>query len=91
MKVDDFEFELGQSVRDVITGFRGYVSSRIQHITGCNQYDVKPRELDKDDKMKDGQWFDEGRLEITDDESVSLPSRPEKRPGGPAPDAPRKA
>lgn len=87
-----FKIEMGVKVRDIINGFEGVVTGRAEYVTGCNQYIVCPTGLDKDGKMRDSSWFDEGRLEV-----VSKPPRKvatmvaEARPqfGGPRSDAPR--
>jgi hypothetical protein len=54
---------LGKKVKDKITGFEGIATSKHIYITGCNQYGVQPS-IDKDGKIPDPKWFDEGRLEI---------------------------
>lgn len=69
MKPNPFVFELGQEVRDIISGFTGIVRSRSQWLTGCNTYGVSSREL-KDGKPQDPVWFDEHILVSTGGESV---------------------
>ena len=54
---------LGLEVKDKITGFTGIVTARINYLTGCDRYAVTPP-VDKDGKVRDGEWFDEGRLMI---------------------------
>jgi hypothetical protein len=36
----DFLFELGIEVEDSVTGYKGHITARVQHITGCNTYHV---------------------------------------------------
>lgn len=82
-----FKFELGETLKDIITGFHGVVMGRTQYATGCNHYGLVSRDLDKDGKPKDWQWFDESRL-------VSVPKAGKvkfnltKPTGGPYPNAP---
>ena len=56
--------ELGQRVRDRITGFEGIATSRVEYLTGCVQYCVKPDKLDEKGKMIEGEYIDMGQLEI---------------------------
>jgi len=83
---DDFQFELGQEVKDKITGFIGVVTGRCQFLTGCNRYDVRSRKLDKDGIPMKDQWFDEHQMEATKGKKVSIdePTKSEKKKGGPA-------
>lgn len=54
--------QLGQKVKDKITGFTGIVIGRAEYLTGCNQFGVQP-EVGKDGKVEGATWFDEGRLQ----------------------------
>ena len=56
---------LGMKVRDKVTGAEGVVSSVSFDLFGCIQAVVVPQ-ADKDGKRQEGDWFDVGRLEITD-------------------------
>lgn len=55
--------ELGQKAKDKITQFEGILTAKITYLYGCNQYCIVPPA--KDGEVKEGQWFDEGRIEIT--------------------------
>ena len=55
---------LGKKAKDKITGFEGIVTSKHIYLTGCNQYGIQPA-IDKDGKVPQKEFFDEGRLEIT--------------------------
>lgn len=59
----DFDEMMGKEVKDIVTGFSGIVTGKITWLFGCNQYNVMPRVAENGD-TKDGQWFDEGRLEV---------------------------
>lgn len=74
--------ELGNKVKDIVTGFEGIVVARVEYLNGCIQYCVKPKA--KDGKMEDGQYIDEKVLEVVD-KGVSVRM---SRTGGPMPDTP---
>ena len=61
-----FKLDLGLKVKSTISGFKGIITSRSEHINGCNRYWVSPS-VDKDGKLPDGYWFDEGELEVIKD------------------------
>lgn len=52
--------KLGTTVEDIITGFTGMVTGRVEYISGCNQLLVQPR-VDKNGAFQPQQWFDEER------------------------------
>ena len=56
-----YTVELGAIVESNISGFKGMVVSRSEHLNGCNRYWVQPR-VTKDGKIPDGLWFDECEL-----------------------------
>ncbi len=58
-----FKHELGIEAKDTVTGFRGIIIGRAQHLTGCNTYGLKPL-VDKEGKILEDQWFDETRIDI---------------------------
>lgn len=70
--------KLGLEVKDKITGFTGIITARASYITGCDKYGVTPP-VDKDGKVRDSEWFDDGRLEIigkgvaVDDVTMAVP------------------
>lgn len=53
----------GKKAKDKVTGFKGIITARIDYMYGCAQYCLTP-EIDKEGKKKEGEWFDEGRIEI---------------------------
>lgn len=80
----EHKFELGQPVKDVITGFKGVAMARIEFLTGCTQYGVTPK-LGSDGKIPDTNYFDEDRL-VADGKPIKL--QPKRTDGpGPAPKA----
>ena len=90
-KVEKIEvkFKLGVRAHDVITGFEGIITSRIQHITGCDQYHLQPpMDIDsKEYKYPVGEYFDENRLELVHVGVSKIFENSKKatvaRPGGP--------
>lgn len=56
-----FTIELGSEVKSDVSGFTGIVTSRAEHLNGCNRYWVAPK-VGKDGKMPDGSWIDEPEL-----------------------------
>ena len=56
-------FELGKKAVDKITGFSGILTGHAKHLYGCDTYGITPP-MDKDGKLINTQWFDEGRIQI---------------------------
>lgn len=81
--------ELGKKAIDKITGFSGIITSRVQYLTGCDQYGITPKMQKKDTEVKRTEYFDEGRIEVLGEgikpAKVAAPAR-----GGPNRDAPSK-
>ena len=60
---DTFKFDLGAEARDRVTGYRGVITARCQHLTGCNTYGVM-RKADDKGEIADPHWFDEQRIAL---------------------------
>jgi hypothetical protein len=69
---------LGQEVKDRLTGFSGFVMGRTEYLNGCVSIGVMPKEL-KEGKPQDWIWFDEQRLDENSQVKV----------GGPQPQPPQ--
>lgn len=82
-----FIFELGAKAKDKITGFEGIITGRADHITGCNTYGLKPK-IDKDGKVQESEWFDEGMITITG-KGIKPNTVKSKDKGGPLSENPR--
>lgn len=82
--------ELGQKVRDRLTGFAGIAVSRVEHLYGCSRIAIEPTEL-HDGKPILSEWFDEQRVEAIDGTNFLAEAPPTNRPGGPAQNPPRRA
>jgi len=84
--------QLGQKVKDIITGFTGIAHGRATYLAGCNRILVQP-EFDekKDDKYPDAVWIDEPQLKTVGKKIISLSyddpktfsQQEKKKPGGP--------
>ena len=57
-----FKLNLGQEVKDKVTGFVGVIVCRAEYMTGCNRYSLQSKKLGKDNKPQDWLTFDEDLL-----------------------------
>lgn len=62
---------MGRKGRDRITGFEGVVTGHCEYLTGCHQTLLIPPVDDKG-AARDGQWFDDQRIEILADAAIVL-------------------
>lgn len=72
--------EMGNKVRDLVTGLEGIVTGRAEYLNGCVQYSVKPP-VGADGKMPEAWWLDEAQLVVTG-QGVAIPA-PLRAVGGP--------
>ncbi len=73
-------------VESNVSGFKGKVTSRAQHVNGCDRYWVQPA-VDKDGRTVPGEWFDEQELVVISNvpifaEKELADGTPLKKPGG---------
>ncbi len=89
-----FRHNLGDRVRDRITGQVGIVTSRSEHLFGCARYWIEPQDL-KDGKPIDGRWLDEDCIDVVEASVIkprfvrvmaadAVSSAPLERTGGPS-------
>ena len=78
--------ELGDEVRDTITGFQGVVIGDTKWLHGCRRLTIQPKEL-KDGKPIDSLTFDEPQLVLVEPRVASGTSKtgrprpePQRRP-----------
>ncbi len=64
--------ELGNRVRDRITGFEGVVIIRSDNLWTSEEYGIEPTELDKDGQPKQPLIFDGPRLQFLEDQPVPV-------------------
>lgn len=75
------QIELGDKVKDRITGFCGVVTGRTTYISGCDQILVSPPVKD-DGSYVDGHWIDYDRLQVVNVGHVPVSSvSSAERPG----------
>lgn len=74
--------ELGDSVKDRITGFAGVVTGKVEYLYGCKKVLVSPQTLEKG-KPAETQWFDEDSVRIVKAGAVGRPESVASRAGGP--------
>jgi len=67
----NFKFNLGDKVKDQITGFEGIVTCCSMWLTGCNTYGIKPLDL-KDGKPQESVYLDEPQLELMEEKVIDL-------------------
>jgi len=63
--------KLGQKVRDVVTGFEGIATAKVEYINGCVQFGVQPQAAEG--KFPDSVYVDHQRLAMIS-EGPSMPS-----------------
>lgn len=73
MNDTDQGIELGDKVKDRVTGLTGIAVSRADHLYSCRQFNVRPQEA-KDGKHTEGWWYDAGQLEVVE-KGVLKPGR----------------
>lgn len=56
--------ELGDLVRDTISGFKGIAVGRTKWLFGCDRITIHPQGITKDGKTFDTQSFNEPQLEV---------------------------
>jgi len=57
------KFELGDTVKDKITGEQGVVMVRAHYYTGCVHYGFQPEDRNKEGEVRNWVWADEVRVE----------------------------
>ena len=82
------KFELGEILKDKITGFQGVALGRTEYFTECNHYGLQSQVL-KGGEPVGWQWFDETRLVCVEGAEKIL-KEPRTPTSGPEPNAPEK-
>lgn len=75
------EIELGDKVRDKVTGVTGIVVAMTNWLFGCSRIGIQPQEL-KDGKPVEQTWIDILQAELVEENAIEKDSREEKT-GGP--------
>lgn len=56
--------ELGDRVKDPVTGYEGIAHAITTWMNGCIRVAVQPEKLDKDGKVPEDRYFDQGQLRV---------------------------
>ena len=64
--------ELGDHVRDVVSGLEGVVLAKLDALYEASQCRVHPTDLKSDGEVRTGVWFEDGRLKVIDDKGPRL-------------------
>ena len=81
------KYELGQELKDVVTGYTGIVLAITHYYTGCVHYSLQLRKLDENGKERPWEGYDESRLAPTG-KRVTLPGL-KMETSGPMPKVPK--
>lgn len=73
--------DLGDKVRDKVTGFEGIVTTHAKHLTGCDRLWVEPT-VGEDGKKRDGHWIDIDMIEIVEPSVLERVIYSRAAPGG---------
>lgn len=65
---------LGDEVKETITGLVGIVIGRTEWLYGCVRVTIQPKGLNKDGKPYDSQTFDEPALTVVKPDKVANPN-----------------
>ncbi len=63
--------ELGDTVRDKITGFEGIAIEMATYLNGCVQFEVQPP-INKEGKIPDSVWIDEQQLVVIEVSEIEV-------------------
>ena len=74
--------ELGQEVKDRVTGFKGIATAKTTYLQGCDRFSVTPP-VSKSGDLQDTQSFDEPDLIVVSDGILPKVVKPQTPPGGP--------
>lgn len=78
--IDEAGFKLGDKAKDKVTGFEGTIIAISCPLVGDIGYCLSPI-FNSNSKENDGNWFDEGRIELIKEENVKVDTN-KKRVGG---------
>jgi len=72
------KFQLGETLKDKITGIEGVAMVRANYYTGCIHYGIQPK-LNKNGSLEDWIWLDETRLVKTKKKIIEIGNRSVER------------
>jgi hypothetical protein len=82
--------QLGDIVRDRISGYTGIATGRTEYLHGCERIAVQPMVTKGDGTVHDPAWFDAPQLEVTETRGYDALRFVLPQPGGPRPDPVRR-
>lgn len=80
--------ELGNKVRDSITGFTGIATGKTTWLYGCERICVQPQAL-HNGKPIDAEWFDDQQVELVEESKPMVSESSVAAAGGPQRDPKR--
>lgn len=66
------QVQLGDRVREMISGFEGVVTGLCQYLTGCEQALVNPGKIKEDGELVKNNWFDVDRLQLLEAGAIKI-------------------
>jgi len=76
------EINLGDKVRDTITGFEGIAIGRTKWLFGCDRITVQPDKTGKEGKILETHSFDAPQLVLVRRAKVKVVKQPKEKTGG---------
>lgn len=81
------KFEIGDSLRDRVTGLQGIAMAVAFYHSGCVHYALQVRKVKDVGGLPEWQWMDQNRLDLKKKKAVVF-DEPEDGSGGPVPNPP---
>ena len=81
------KIQLGDKVKDTVTGFKGIAMARTTWLQGCDRITIQPKGVDKDGKTYRNETFDEPQVEVITPRKKPIPRK--SKTGGPMPSTPK--
>jgi hypothetical protein len=70
VNICEFKFAMGDEVKDIISGFKGIVVTRVEWFNGCIRYNVQPQRLKLEGGPDDTITFDEQSLKLVKSKKI---------------------
>jgi len=80
MYTHKFRLPLGVKVECIVTGFKGTITCRSEHMNKCDRYLVDPPCPKGKNEMRESYWIDDGQLKLIPEPKIE--SKKTKKPGG---------
>lgn len=65
-----YRYELGDKLKDRVTGMVGVATVRSEHLFGCERYWIEPQQIGTDGKPIEGRWIDQDSLELVESQVI---------------------